>query len=265
MTLDVLMSTLSEKSPETLLRMASVTGSAVLVNQAQPTETVRVISENPHWIVVETPERGLSRSRNRALRESRADYCLLADDDELFNPDYEARVLRAFQENADADILAFEVHHWDRERTRLPFRRRGIGPWAAMRLTSVQLALRRESVLRAGVEFDEDFGSGSAHGSGEEYIFLRDAMRAGLTIGVVGLEIASLRPGQEASSWFSGVDSRYLESRGAIFRRADPVMYPLLSLQWVLRKRTFHGTPLLGAYRTMLAGASRDGQVSAEK
>jgi glycosyltransferase involved in cell wall biosynthesis len=254
MALDVLVATLRNPRPDLLIKTLGITGSSVIVNQGGGHELLTILSDEPSQRVLETPDLGLSRSRNRALEASTADICLLADDDERLHPYYETRCERAFEEFPNAGIIGFSVPHWDRVRNMMPSRS-SVGPLEAMRLTSVQLAIRREVILGKGVAFDERFGAGAGYESGEEYIFLRDAMRAGVEIRAVPLEIAFLDVSQEQSTWSRQMNDGYLKTRGAIFRRADPRWHSALALQWSVRKRSQHRLSALAAYAKLRQGS----------
>lgn len=254
MSLDVLISTLRCEDPRQLIKDMGVRGGVVVVNQGAAVDQTLVTSTDPLQRIFDSTDTGLSRSRNKALAESKADYCLFADDDEALHPHYIERCVGAFEMYPAAGIIAFQVPHWDRARNRLPLRG-SIGRLSAMRLTSVQLAVRRERIEKSGLRFDTKFGAGSRYGSGEEFIFLRDAIRSGIEIRTVDLEVAYLKAAHGDSTWFSGVDDSYLESRGAIFKRADPRWHSVFALQWVVRRRRLHGRSLSSAYSSLARGS----------
>lgn len=259
MNMDVLVATLNALHPAQLIESVGVKGGAVIVNQGSGHESITTLSVTPLQRLVHTSERGLARSRNRALETSTADVCLLADDDERLHPHYTARCERAFDDFPTAGVIGFAVPHWDRVRNSIPTRSK-VGPISAMRLTSVQLAIRRDVLRAKGVRFDERFGAGARYPAGEEYIFLRDALRAGIEVRAVPLEVASLGTAQAESTWFRHMDKDYLDARGAIFRRADPRWHSALALQWALRKRRDYEEGPLSAYSALVRGGRRFAQ-----
>ncbi|WP_373399206.1 glycosyltransferase family A protein [Algoriphagus halophilus] len=54
-------------------------------------------------------EKGLSKSRNRALENGKAELGLIADDDVAFCENFDAKIKKAFQEFPDADIITFKI------------------------------------------------------------------------------------------------------------------------------------------------------------
>lgn len=236
MTLEVLMSCMHQDDGALALR-SGLMGDVVMVNQCSregydefpnPRGTVRLFS---------TTQRGLTKSRNMALEKARAEICLLCDDDEQFEADYEEKILSAYEALPQADIIIFRVDnvptrsHGDQvKRLRFP---------QTMKVCSVQISFRRQRLLDAGVRFDELLGSGTGNGGEEELKFLLDCERAGLMIYYVPVQIASV--GQDQSEWFGGFTESFFENRGATTRYVLGV--PLASayaLYYVLRKRSLY-------------------------
>ena len=201
-----------------------------------------------------THERGLSRSRNLAMRHATGDVCVLADDDEVFTPAYVDRIAATFDERPESDVIAFSVQERAAVRKK-PLAGSRLSRIQLMQVSSVQISFRRTRVLRSGVQFDVDFGAGSIFPMGEELIFLHDLRRAGLRISAVPLEIAHLEP--SSSSWFRGYDEQFFRARGASFVRADRRFGSAYALQWALRKRRLyrHEVELPEALKWMRAGA----------
>lgn len=167
-------------------------------------------SEECRARIIHTTERGLSRSRNMAIRNATGDVCLVCDDDECLYDDYYKGIAEAFEQNPDYDVIAFRV---DYPRKTYPLQSRKIGYIDALKVSSVQIAFRRESVVRKNVFFNEKMGAGTGNGGGEENKFLYDCLRAGLKMWYVPFCIAKIGlPGED--SWFKGFDSRFCFNKG---------------------------------------------------
>ena len=50
-------------------------------------------------------ERGASNSRNRLLENANGDICIFADDDVVFDNNYEEIIINEYDKNPDADII----------------------------------------------------------------------------------------------------------------------------------------------------------------
>lgn len=233
MKLEVLMSCMHQ-SDASLAQRSGLTGDVVMVNQCGREDYLEAPTARGTVRMFSTDQRGLTRSRNMAIRESRADICMLCDDDEQFAPDYEAQILRAYEELPQADIIIFKIGNSptrgfeDRvQRLRFP---------QTMKVCSVQISFRRERLLAAGIQFDQLLGSGTGNGSEEELKFLLDSERAGLMIYYVPVQIASVA--QDQSVWFEGFTETFFENRGATTRYILGIpLASVYALYYVIRKR----------------------------
>lgn len=235
MKLEVLMSCMHQED-DALVRASRLTGDVVVINQCDRDAYQEFYTQAGIARMFSTSQRGLTRSRNLAIRQARADVCLLCDDDEVFVPEYEARILDAYAQLPQADVIIFKMvdrppSFADRV-TRLRFPQ-------TMKVSSWQISFRRERLLAAGVRFDELLGAGSGNGAEEELKFLTDCEKAGLVIYYVPTEIASVA--QEASTWFSGYDEAFFKNRGATTRYIlGPVLAGVYAVYYVCRKREMY-------------------------
>lgn len=214
--LEVMMAVMHEKE-EDISSVATRTGintDVLIINQCNHDNTL--IEEKPYGKIrcISTTERGLSRSRNMALKNLNADFGLVCDDDEILAEDYKEKILQAFNKHRDVDIMCFQVQ---RKNKKYPNKEMKIGYLRALRVMSVQVVIKRDSVRKAGIEFDNNFGSGTELGSGEENIFLFDCLKAGLKIYYVPVNIGLVA--QVDSQWFKGFDEKYFLNRGKIIKR----------------------------------------------
>lgn len=123
--------------------------------------------------------KGLSMNRNIAISKAASPLCLIADDDMGYTPARLRGVIEAFACRPDADILAFRYEgddkYYPEEEFDLKF------PLKGWYVSSVEIAFRRKSVIKSGVIFDCNLGLGAPrYGSGEEELWLYDALQAGL-------------------------------------------------------------------------------------
>lgn len=198
---------------DSLVRRSCITGDVLVINQCD--SNAETVYSTPHGTarMISTTQRGLTKSRNLAIANSTADICLLCDDDEKFLPDYEAMILKAYEDFPQADVLAFKI--LDQPQT-LPDRVMRLRFPKLLNVSSWQISFRRECLLKAGVRFDELLGAGSGNGAEEELKFLLDCQKAGLKIWYVPTAIASV--GQGESTWFHGYDREFFYNRGATTR-----------------------------------------------
>lgn len=158
---------------------------------------------------IDTPTHGLSVSRNIALRHAEGSICLLCDDDEILDDNYETTILNAYKKYKDADIICFRMSNQPSRLKQVPQR---LNQWTVLRIASWQISFRRDSILRAGILFDELLGAGTGNGAGEEVKFLRDCVKSGLHLYYVPDNIGKVK--QEKSTWFKGYDKDFFYKRG---------------------------------------------------
>lgn len=124
---------------------------------------------------------GLSKSRNAALKQAEGDLIVFCDDDLALEVDGIAALARVFEGDPDLALAAGwrgkgsgEVMAGRRARTeRLTLFNSG-------RICAPELMVRRAAFGPNEVQFDTEFGLGARHGLGEEYVFVTDALKAGL-------------------------------------------------------------------------------------
>jgi glycosyltransferase involved in cell wall biosynthesis len=196
-----------------LVSASSITGSAVVINQCDQ-DGLREFPEDPSRVKwLDSTTRGLTKSRNMAINLSDADVCLLCDDDEVFVPDYERKILDAYDSLPQADVIIFKMCN---RPSAFPEQVMQIKFPGTMHVSSWQISFRREKILRSGIRFDELLGAGTGNGAEEELKFMTDCQRAGLQIYYVPEEIASVA--QAESTWFAGFDEQFFYNRGATTR-----------------------------------------------
>lgn len=220
----------------------------LIINQSERTDHAAHNNAN----VFHYQEKGLSRSRNKAVQKATADICLIADDDVTFLQSAKDIVLQAFVDNPLADIITFQAclpsgapyktyaakQKWHTQRS-------------LMRVVSWEIAFRKESIVRADLSFDERFGLGAKFATGEENIFLLDGLRQGLKILYVPIPIV-LHPEQSSGGNFD--DAGLIIAKGAMFYRMFSYKAYFIALLFALKKNPLSRFGALKFYQLMLSG-----------
>ncbi len=207
---------------------------AVVINQCDTDGTETLTHRGCQVLWINTTERGLSKSRNMALKNATADVCLLADDDMIYRDGIGEKIEEAFRKYPQSDLIGFEVIGIERLFKKYPDAPGKIGFMKSMRMASVELAFRRETVQTAGIWFDERLGAGTKYRMGEENAFLFHCLKKGCKVQFEPVEIADLHMGN--SSWFQGWTVEYFVGKGAAFVAMDRKLCYFLMLQWLVRK-----------------------------
>lgn len=181
------------------------------------------------YSIIYSLDRGLARSRMLGLLSSNADLVWITDDDIEVIPE---GVIAAFSEleNSDDDFIttkyAIDENHERKKYSSSEFMHHRV---SIMKVSSIEILIKRDSVINKGVAFDTRFGLGALYKSGEENIFLADILLKGGRGRFVPITTSIHR---EVTSGGDFSDSLANSAKGAIFRRVFG----------------FYGIPLLVAF-----------------
>lgn len=213
MKVEVLLSCMRQTDVPALINRTNIQSDVLVINQSDvdKRETYKFINNRKEECtarIIHTTERGLSRSRNMALKNASGDLCLICDDDEILESDYPERIVKAFHECPESSIIAFRLN---RPKRNYPLKSYRVNYLKAGRISSVQLCIKRCD-LNSQIRFCEIMGSGTGNGGGEENKFIIDCIKQGLKIRYVPYLIGSVA--QTESQWFHGFDRTYWINRG---------------------------------------------------
>jgi hypothetical protein len=160
---------------------------------------------------------GAARNRNAALASVGTPYLLFADDDLTFSPEGLTALLSRFEAEPEADFLCLRLA----DETGQPRKRYSpdgmpVRWWNCGKVGTPELAVRAAAFAANGLGFDTAFGAGVPDYLGDEYIFLCDALRAGLRGRHVALTVAS----HPALSSGTRPDPRAMDIRRRVLIRA---------------------------------------------
>lgn len=225
------------QTDDKLVQQSNIAGDVVVINQCDHNGYEEYATQSGTARVFSTTQRGLTKSRNLAIEKSSGDVCLLCDDDEVFVPDYEKKILQAYEELPQADVIIFKIGNW---RNALGEEMRQLRFPQTMKVSSIQISFRRQRLIEHGIQFDELLGAGSGNGAEEELKFLTDCEKAGLKIFFAPVTVAALT--SEESTWFGGFTETFFENRGATTRYIlGTGMASLYAVYYIIRKRSLYG------------------------
>lgn len=242
MNVELLIATMNLKNKAKQEKSSNTSSYSLIINQITDTNNPFIESLDTKNRCLSFYERGLSKSRNHALKNAVGDICTLSDDDMKYVDDYEKLILDGYKKYPDADIIAFSFKYPNgNERKRLPINKK-IGFLYSMKINSAMITFRRKRILENDIWFDTDFGAGSKYPWGEENIFLFDCLRKGLKIYYMPVIIGQLNYSE--SSWSKDNTSEHYEHLGSIYYRMSSTFYWLLIIQFAIRKRNIYKNDL---------------------
>lgn len=237
MTFNILISCMHQ-ADASIIERSNVQSDVVVVNQCdrdsvEEFDFVNKKGRTCHAKFICTTERGLSKSRNMAIRNAWGDVCQICDDDEWLADDGEEVILRAYEENPDAALIAFSLIRKDIVKT-YPVGKRTLGFIQILKFSSLQVTFSRNLLGENDIWFDEKMGSGTGNGGGEENKLMLDCRRKGLRMFYYPDAIATILPG--TSNWFHGYDKQYMENFGWSSRR---ILGSITGLLYIVYWTTF--------------------------
>ena len=132
--------------------------------------------------VILSDKKGVAISRNIALAATETELLLFADDDMKFCPDGWREMRQWFAENPRCDVLCGRLRAPDGGwRKSYGAAGRAVTRFNCLKVGTPEIALRATSIRKAGPGFSPDFGAGAGYPIGDEYLFLTDCLKAGLT------------------------------------------------------------------------------------
>ena len=239
MKLETLVSTM-EKSQNEIIQLynkINIQTDAIIVNQKDSTNSKQNYLINGKKVtIINSLEKGLSKSRNELLYNSNANIGIIADDDLVYLDGYDKIIEKAYKESKDADIICFKVYKGEKPFKKYSDKQEKINFIKSFQKSSVEITYKVNSIIKNNIVFDENFGAGSKkYTAGEENIFLIDCLKKGLKIIYKPIFIAKLDDTRK-SNWFKGYDYQYFKTKGAVFYRISKFCCFMLILQFAIRK-----------------------------
>ncbi len=150
----------------------------IIVNQTS--KNVLIKSDVQNITVINTFERGLSKSRNTALEQVTKEICLILDDDVVLIEGFEKHIINAYNQIEQADCITFQTlttlgePYWKYPKTKQPF-----NAYILKNVLSPEITFKTQIIRKLNLKFDEKFGLGAIFEDGENYIFLKKVLKKG--------------------------------------------------------------------------------------
>lgn len=258
MKLEVLLATMNQEN-DALLDEMRVHSDIIVCNQNKDKTSYQLYNKNGYQVRwYDFQERGVGLNRNNALLRSTADICLLADDDQIFEENYDNIVLEAFEKNPKADVIMFNFYRPDgRKRSEIKknvrVRVRNCGKYGAYRI-----AFRRMSVIKNAISFNQLFGGGCMFTAGEDVIFTKTCIEKGLHVIEVP-DIILHQVDKRPSTWFKGHDQAFYEDFGSGYYCNFGNLAYIVTLFQLIRRRKMmiNDYPLWKAWKHARSGIKK--------
>lgn len=126
--------------------------------------------------------KGLSKNRNNGMKYANGDIAIIADDDVRYLENSFNIIINIFEREKNLDLALFKIKtlEGEPEYKNYPKDCYQISKKKKHSFSSIEIAVRVESVKREQVQFDERFGIGNKYIiGGEEQVFIEDCIAKG--------------------------------------------------------------------------------------
>ena len=184
MLFELLISTMHKDAEQVLemLRASSISCHTLVVVQGDIDDYTEFKNNNQNIRILFSKERGLSKSRNLALKNCKADYGYIMDDDVVLEKGaIEKIVTKIVGDCADVgtSYFKYEDGHFSKSNLSKKFKH---DLFTVAKVASIEMCVKIDSVKKNNIYFNEAFGLGTDLPSGEEYMFLTDCLKKKLHI-----------------------------------------------------------------------------------
>ena len=212
------------------IKFLSSVNSLVIVQNPEGTTTPTFADE---VTVLELQSRGVAKSRNAAITNTNSDYLLFGDDDIQFNESGIASAISFLNSNPNISILLMQaVDETGKLRKSYPIKGHDLKLTNSAKAATYEMMIRVSDIKAAGIKFDENFGAGATNYLGDEYIFIADALRAGLKGKFEPIVIAT-HPTESSGNLRNSASDR--RARAKVFSRVFGILAPVMRLLFLVK------------------------------
>jgi glycosyltransferase involved in cell wall biosynthesis len=224
--LEILVSTMNRNTLDFLIPMFPFCHfskfSILVVNQTQ--ENILLFSDFPSVRIINSFDKGLSRSRNLALKNAIGKIVLIADDDVVYKKGFDTAIVQSYNQYDNKVVINFciEKPNGLLFKKYLPNTKMNLSLMELFNVLSIEISINKSLFNALGITFDKNFGLGSEFQMGEEAIFLSDIKNKNQQIVFVPNVIAS-HPEMSSNDKFDFEQRYYIQ--GAFLSRVLKMSY----------------------------------------
>ena len=191
-------------------------------------------SSPPQSIIsIELSSKGVAKSRNVVIENTKTEYLLFGDDDIEFKEESIDAAIAYLESNKEISVLLLQaIDQTGTLRKRYPKRAHPLKLINSAKAATYEMIIRVKDIKNASIRFDENFGAGADNYLGDEYIFIADALRAGLKGQFLPIVVA-IHPTDSSGSFRDTKQDAVIRSR--IFTRVFGLWAPVMRFIFILK------------------------------
>lgn len=204
----------------------------LIINQTEKDKIL--VSDYLNIRVINSFEKGLSKSRNLALENAVGKILVIADDDVVYQNDFVEKIIAAYNKFQQATVVTFcAINPNGSYLKKYPtVSKKQLNTFDVFNVSSIEMTINKEKLDSIGTRFDENFGLGSEFEMGEEAVFLMDLKHKNEQIAFENKTLVA-HEGLTTSEK-KGVREKYY-IQGALFTRIVKINYNF----WIFTKLFF--------------------------
>lgn len=223
------------KEMRTLAEKMNLQAESIIINQCSENKYEEFVYRGSRMRCYHFAEKGVGLSRNNALLRADGDICIFADEDIVYRDGAAEAVANAFAEHPEADMLLFNVKVQPARRTYWTEAYHRVRWYNCGRYPAYSFALRTGRMQEKNLTYSLFFGGGAKYANGEDSLFLRDCLRAGLRVYAVPIQIGEEVP--RPSTWFFGYDEKFFHDRGVLYHALYGWCAPVMGGRFLLKNK----------------------------
>ena len=237
-----------------LIKKLNIKCDAIIANQTDKEYVWEMKTDKNLYKIISTTTHGVGKNRNEGLKHISGDVILFADDDLVYNDDMAERITEAFSKLNDADVIIFGLAYSKNDEVFMTKTcRTGKLPiLKSMKYGACALAIRRESLEKVNLRFNENFGGGCIYSHGEDSDFIINCYKRGLKVYTYDYVLGVTS--KDSSTWFTGFNEKYFYDTGALAKNTFGVFAIPYMLRFALRTKAEEKINFKKKIELMLAG-----------
>ncbi len=176
--IEILIATMNRNSLDFLEPMFSFSHfsnfSILVINQTEVENSL--ITNYSNVRVINSPEKGLCKSRNLAINNAIGKILVISDDDVVYQEEFVTKIINAYNKFPKAAVINFSAINSDGTfmKKYSPVAKKELNSFEIFNVSSIEMTINGEIFDTIGIQFDENFGLGGIFEMGEEAILLFD-------------------------------------------------------------------------------------------
>ncbi len=253
MTLQLLVSAVNQDVRQLAEKM-KIDSDAIIINQCSENGYDKWERGGHRIQAYSFAEKGVGLSRNNALLRADHDISLFADEDIVYVDGYAEKVLRAFEEHPEADMLLFNMEVSEDRRTYHIEEFGRVKQHNCGRYPTYSFAIRTEKMHKENITFSLLFGGGARYSNGEDSLFIKECITKRLKVFRVPVTIGTEVP--RPSTWFNGYTEKFFYDRGVLYYHLYGFLAKPLAMRFLLKHKAVmcKEIPVRKAYALMKEG-----------